>query len=165
MSFFSGAQLPAAESLWAEASHWTCDALNRTATSANPENKSPYDMWYGNPPTVVIIPFLKPGYCKVKRENKSQAKAQEWFYLGTAPNYPRDSVQVLTRHHTVLVTRHTTWQRASPAPPVPAQMHDSLSTEEEGSEADDESTADRGGGGVVDELDNGLAHLNDLDVT
>ena len=44
-------------------------------------------------------------------------------------------------------------------------MHDSLSTEEGGSEADDESTSDRGGGGVVDELDDGLARLNDLDMT
>ena len=47
---FPGAQLPATESLWAEASHWACDALNRAATSANPANKSPYEIWYGNPP-------------------------------------------------------------------------------------------------------------------
>ena len=44
-------------------------------------------------------------------------------------------------------------------------MHDSLYTEEGGSEADDERTSDRGGGGAVDELDDDLAHLNDLDVT
>ena len=36
---FPGVQLSATESLWAEASHWACDALNRTATTANPENK------------------------------------------------------------------------------------------------------------------------------
>ena len=40
---------------------------------------------------------------------------------------------------------------------------------EGGSIADDESTSDRGGGGVVDELvdklDDDLAHLNNLDVT
>ena len=74
-----GAQLPATESLWTEASHWACDAVNRTATSTNPANKSPYDMWYGKLPPEVLLPFLKPGYCKVKRENKSQAKAQEFF--------------------------------------------------------------------------------------
>lgn len=28
--------------LWAEASHSACDALNRTATTANPESKLPY---------------------------------------------------------------------------------------------------------------------------
>ena len=47
---FPGAQLPATESLWAEASHWACDALNRTVTSANTANKSPYEMWYLNSP-------------------------------------------------------------------------------------------------------------------
>ena len=41
---FPGAQLPATESLWAETSHWACDPLNRTATSANPANKSPHEM-------------------------------------------------------------------------------------------------------------------------
>ena len=41
---YPGAQLPATDSLWAEASHWACDALNRTATTANPESKSPYEL-------------------------------------------------------------------------------------------------------------------------
>ena len=30
--------------LWAEASSWACDAMNRTATSANPERKSPHEL-------------------------------------------------------------------------------------------------------------------------
>ena len=46
---FPGAQLPATESLCGETSHWACDALNRTATSAYPANKSPHETWYGNP--------------------------------------------------------------------------------------------------------------------
>ena len=74
---FLGAQLPTTEALWAEASHWACDASYRTATTTNPANKSSYGMWYGNPPPVVLLPFLKPDYCKVKRRKKSQAKAQE----------------------------------------------------------------------------------------
>ena len=64
-----------------------------------------------------------------------------------------------------LITRNITWQRVSPVPPVPAQMNDSLSMEEGGSEANDGSTSDQGGRGVVDELDDGLARLNDLDLT
>ena len=44
-------------------------------------------------------------------------------------------------------------------------MNDSMSTHEKGSLADNESTSDRGGWGVLDELDDDLAHLNDLDVT
>ena len=44
-------------------------------------------------------------------------------------------------------------------------MHEFLSKEEGGSEVDDGSTSDRGGGGVADEQDEGLARLIDLDVT
>ena len=113
----------------------------------------------------MLLPFLKPGYCKVKRENKSQPKAQECSYLGPAHNHPLDAVRVLTKHRTLLITRHVTWQRVSLARPVPAQAHDSLSQEEEGSETDDESMPDRGVGGVMDEQDGGLDRLTDLDVT
>ena len=66
----------------------------------------------------------------------------------------------------MLITRNITWQSVSPAPPVPSQADDSLSTEERGSIADDESTSYRGGRGVVDALvdeqDNDLAHVNNL---
>ena len=116
-------------------------------------------MWHGSPPPVVVLLFLKPGYCKVKRKNKSQAKAQECFHLGPAPNYPRDSVRVLTPHRTVLITRNVTWQRVSPAPPVPDQENDSLSTEEGESVAADESTSDQGSEGMADELIDDLAHV------
>ena len=84
---FPGAQLRATALLWAEASHWACDALNRTATTANPERK--YGMWRGSPPPGSSSTFPKAWLLKVKRENKSQAKAQGCFYLGPAPNYRR----------------------------------------------------------------------------
>ena len=41
---------PSYTSLWAEAVSWVRNALNCTATKANPGNKSPYEMWYGSPP-------------------------------------------------------------------------------------------------------------------
>ena len=44
-------------------------------------------------------------------------------------------------------------------------MHDSLSQEAGGSDADDESTSGRGRGAVMDEQDEGLDRLTDLDVT
>ena len=97
---FTGTQLPATAWLWAEAFHWACGSLNSKANTANPESKSPYEMWHGRPPLVVVLPFLKPGCCKVKRENKSRAKAQECFYLGPA----RTTLETLheCRLHTAL---------------------------------------------------------------
>ena len=87
-----GAQSPATESLWAEASHWACNALNRTATSADPANNSPYEMWYGNPLPVVLLPFLKPGYCNLKRKNtrlsRKRRRVFTWALRLTAPETP-----------------------------------------------------------------------------
>lgn len=54
----------------------------------------------------------------------------------------------------------------TPARLASSQIHASLSTEEdEGLEADAENTSDRGGGEVVDELHDGLAHMNNLNLT
>ena len=77
----------------------------------------------------------------------SQRKGHEYCYLGAGPHYLRDSVQVLTKHRNLIVRRNVTWQRALPAPSVPAQTSGSLSTEDGGSVADDEGTSDQGGGG------------------
>ena len=49
---------PAYPSLWAEAASWACHVLNRTATTANSGDKSPYEMWYGSPPPKVRIRSL-----------------------------------------------------------------------------------------------------------
>ena len=42
--FFRGAQLPVSASLRAKASHWARDALNRTATAANPDKNAAWDV-------------------------------------------------------------------------------------------------------------------------
>ena len=60
---------PSYPSLWAEVVSWPCNALNRTATKANPGNKSPYEMWYGSPHLAgEVWPFLKPAIYRVKRK-------------------------------------------------------------------------------------------------
>ena len=47
---FSGMGIPLSDSLWAAQAYWACNALNFTATKANPKCKSPYEMWYGRTP-------------------------------------------------------------------------------------------------------------------
>ncbi|CAM9745032.1 unnamed protein product, partial [Sphacelaria rigidula] len=42
--------IPTSKNLWAEQANWACHALNCTATSANPGNKTPHGMWHGVPP-------------------------------------------------------------------------------------------------------------------
>ena len=58
---FPHVALPPSETFWAEAVHWACETLNRTATTSNPDNKSPHEMWYGEAAPASPHPFLRPG--------------------------------------------------------------------------------------------------------
>ena len=58
---------PRGERLWAEQAHWACHALSCTATLVNPGFESPHEMWFGLPPSRSPFPFLKSGFCSVKR--------------------------------------------------------------------------------------------------
>ena len=66
-------------------------------------------MWFGSPPSRSPFPFLKPGFCSVKRRNKLQPKAVRCWYFGPAPNYPRDVLRILCKYGRVVATRHVTW--------------------------------------------------------
>ena len=83
-AIFSHVQLPPTDPLWAEAMNWACEALNRTATTANPESKSPYEMWFGSPAPASPYAFLKPAYWRWKRQSKMMPKAESCFYVGPA---------------------------------------------------------------------------------
>ena len=143
---------------------WACDALDCTAAKANPGNKSPYEMWYGSPPLAgEVWPFLKPAIYRVNRENKSQPKAQDCYYVGPSVNHPRVCMRVLTSHRTILTTRNVTWQNVPRAPTAP-QQH--LPPSAEGGEstagegASGEGASSQGGGRVAD-----LDSESELDMT
>ena len=110
-------------SLWAEAASWACHALNCTATTANPRNKSPYEMGYGSPPPRgAVWPFLKPAVCRVKRNNRSQPKAQDCYYVGPGVNHPRYCMRMLTANRSILTTCTVTWRQVPLSPPVPSKQ-------------------------------------------
>ena len=107
---FPGFNVPEGPSLWAEAMNWACDAYNRTATVGNSRNRSPYEMFHGEPSHTSPIPFLKPGFCKYKRMmDKIDPKARGCFYLSPARNHPSESKRVLVHSRKVIVTRNVTW--------------------------------------------------------
>ena len=145
-------------SLWAEAASWACHALNCTATTANPGDKSPYEMWYGSPPPRgAVWPFLKPAVCRVKRNNKSLPKALDCYYVGPGIDHPRDCIRVLTANRSILTTRNVTWRHVPLSRPAPPQQLPPIA-EEGGSTAGEGASGERapsqGGGGVEEVLDN-----------
>ena len=104
--------------LWAEAMLWACDSLNRTATTSNPDRKTPHEMFYGTIGKVRMIPFLKPAFYRPgKDQPKDQPRAIPCFYMGPGLDRMHDSMRVLTPNKTVITTRHVTW-RAPRSPMV-----------------------------------------------
>ena len=72
-------ELPSSETLWAEAVHWACEALNRTTTTSNPRDKSPHEMWYGKGSPASPHAFPRPGYCRWDRLSKSFPRYESSF--------------------------------------------------------------------------------------
>ena len=136
---FAHVQLPATDVLWAEAMHWACEALNHTACTANPDNKSPIEMWSGETSPASPFPFLKSACCRWKRHNKFLPKAESCFYLGPPRGHPRDSLPVLTRGGEIIETRDVTWE-AMLVNKLPAPLNPIA-----------EESTEPGGGEIVDE--------------
>ena len=146
--------VPKTESLWAEASSWACDAMNRTATSANPERKSPHELWHGTVAPLRLLPFLKPGFYHHQRVQKHLPKALPCFYLGPARNHPRDAMRVLSaRTHSVVITRDVTWLAVLPSGEVvlpQGLLDDEVAAEGEVEDALDDLDYDTGAGEDID---------------
>ena len=71
---FVGMQLPATETLWAEAHNHSRDVINRTATTSNKDKKSAYEMWHGVKPPPTLIQWLQTCFYRTKRKLKTDAQ-------------------------------------------------------------------------------------------
>lgn len=80
LAAFTQVELPPTKSPWVEGMHWANDALNHTATTVNPGNKPPHELWYGTTSHASPHPFLRPACCRRKRPSKSFPKAESCFY-------------------------------------------------------------------------------------
>ena len=78
--------------------------------------QTPHEIWHGSPPEGDLIPLLKPEFCRRKRTNKLEPKAEKCSYLSPAPGSPRDAVRVLTVRGSITITGHLTLARTFPKP-------------------------------------------------
>ena len=91
---FPEAQLPSTGRLWAEACFWATE-LNKSSSTANPGKRTPHELFYGVVPKLQMLPFLRSGYCRVRRDNKAEQKAEKCFYLSGGTRRPADSLKVI----------------------------------------------------------------------
>lgn len=86
------------DSLWAEATSSTADALTRTATTSNDENRSSYGIWHGKIASLQLWSFVKYGFYHRKRARKI---------------FTKDACELVTTRD---VTRLDAPETVSPAP-------------------------------------------------
>ena len=134
-SLFRGFKIPSGSRLWSARNYWACYVLNRTATSANVGDKSHFEMRFGTLPQS-LIPFLKPGYVKIKRQDKLRPKALPCFFIGPSANRPSDTYEVLLNFGSVVHSRNVTWARLPPLVPVCAENVHSVSVSRKGGKLD-----------------------------
>ncbi|CAM9878429.1 unnamed protein product, partial [Laminaria digitata] len=79
---------------WVEAAVYMNDCLNTTATAANADCKSPYEMYFRKLPLANNLAFMQAGFRRIHRTHKSEPKAEKCFYLNRGRNHPRDCVKV-----------------------------------------------------------------------
>ena len=106
---FPDVQMPATASLWTEACLWANGALNRYTTEADPGRASPWSRLYGPAPPLAMLPFLRPGYCRARRERKAAPRAEVCFYLDGGSNHRSSSFKVKLPSGAVVYTRDVTW--------------------------------------------------------
>lgn len=59
---------------------------------------------------LVLLPFLKPGYCRVRGVDKSPPNAGPLFVLNAGHNYTRDFVRALLLSDPKSCTRVIVWE-------------------------------------------------------
>ena len=48
----------------------------QSSTTANPGKHSPHELFYGVVPNLRMLPFLRLGYCRARRDSKPKPKAE-----------------------------------------------------------------------------------------
>ncbi|CAB1113952.1 unnamed protein product [Ectocarpus sp. CCAP 1310/34] len=79
--------------LWMESAKWAADALNQSATKANPGRRSPHEMFTGEQGPFRVLPFFQPGFMREDRRTKVDDQATLCYYLNGGDNHPSGSVK------------------------------------------------------------------------
>lgn len=85
------------DSLWAKATKWTVDALNRTATTSNNDGRSPYEIRHEGVAPFQLRLFVKTYFYRSKRAHKNLTKVVPCIHMIPAPNHSHDAMSVLRR--------------------------------------------------------------------
>ena len=102
--------MPPTQPLWAEACKYASDVVNMTASVRyKPDMHSPNRKFHGRAQFAPLLPFLKPGFCHVRRALKSGLKAEACFYLNGENHHSADRGKILLVSGWASYLRDFTW--------------------------------------------------------
>ena len=85
-----GVRDPDGTSLWMESVLWASEGFNRSATTANGGMLSQYEIFHGSRPPMPTLPFCKPAYHRIPRQDKLGRQARRWYFLNFGYNHGSD---------------------------------------------------------------------------
>ena len=96
-----GVRDPDGTRLWMESVLWASEEFNRSATTANGGMLSPYEIFYGSHPPMPTLPFCKPAYHRIPRQDKLDRQVRPSYFLNLGYNHGSDWVKImgLARRH------------------------------------------------------------------
>ena len=97
-------------SLWMESVLWASEVFNRSATTVNSGMLSPHEVFFRGRPPVPVLPFCKPAYHRIPRQNKIDRQARPWFLLNFGYSHGNDCFKVVDAEvGRVVHSRDVTW--------------------------------------------------------
>ena len=117
----AGSTDAAATSLWMESLLWASECFNGLATAANDGWLSPHEIFYGNRPSLLLLPFFQLAYHRVPRQRKSDPRACLWYFLNFGCSHGHDCHKLLDAETgKVAFSRDVTWHHPE-APLIPPE--------------------------------------------
>ena len=103
--------MPLTQPLWAEACKNVSGVINMTARVRDkPDTHSPYRNFHGGRRFARLLPFLKLGFYHVRRNLKTEPKAEACFYLNGGDNHWAGCCNILLMSWRTSYTRDVTWE-------------------------------------------------------
>lgn len=97
------------DKLWAGPRSRSNKSLSRVVSPENPGDTLPFEMLYGFPSPLLLLPILTPVFFKVlTRGNKAEWKGKLCFYLNGGSNHLCDSYKLLLPYGRIIFSTPVT---------------------------------------------------------
>ena len=84
------------DKIWPEAFSWINDCINISVrVDDKPDMLGPWEKLYGRRPTLLVLPFMMPGFRHANRKTNMHSKGERCFYLNTGHNHSSTAHKVL----------------------------------------------------------------------